>query len=219
MSAVRPILVTGFEPFDGHELNVSWELARALHGQAVGKTRWVAEQMPCSFGAWVQGLGDAIDRHGPCAVVCLGQAEGRSAISLERVAINVRDARIPDNNGHQPTDQAVVVEGPFAYPTRLPIRQMVSQLTSQGHKVEISNSAGTFVCNDFFYGLMHITRNSTIPAGFIHLPILPEQSRHHAQRSASRDDAPIGYGETPTLGLQAQLTALTDIGALLAPRH
>lgn len=215
MNPSGPLLVTGFEPFDGHQLNVSWELARRLSDSPVGPSLWVGERLPCRFEACIQALTRAVERHQPRAVLCLGQAEGRARISLERVAVNLRDARIADNGGYQPVDEPVIATGPYAYPARLPVRQLVSALVAAGHPVELSNTAGTFVCNDLFYGLMHLTRDQSLPAGFIHLPILPEQHRVFSERSVTRDDAPLAQGATPTLSLEVQLAAVRALGALL----
>ena len=215
MNPSGPLLVTGFEPFDGHQLNVSWELARRLSGSPVGQTRWVGERLPCRFEACIQALTLSVERHQPCAVLCLGQAEGRARISLERVAVNLRDARIADNGGYQPVDEPVIPTGPYAYPARLPLRQLVTALAAAGHPIELSNTAGTFVCNDLFYGLMHFTRDQDLPAGFVHLPILPQQGRALSERSVARDDAPLAQGATPTLSLEVQLAAMHDLGALL----
>lgn len=216
MAREGPLLITGFEPFDGHRLNVSWEVARHLQGESVGPTSWIAIELPCRFGACIDALHDALTIHQPRAVLSLGQAEGRSAISLERLAINVRDARIADNGGAQPIDEAIVDEAPYAYPTRLPLRRLLTACREAGHAVELSNTAGTFVCNDLFYGLMHRTRDHDLPAGFIHLPILPDQQRSAAARSPGRDDAPDTGEHTPTLALAQQLATLRLIGELIA---
>lgn len=216
MTANGPILVTGFEPFDGHRLNASWEVARCLQNESIGPTHWVAVQLPCRFGACIDALRGAMLVHQPRAIVSLGQAEGRPVISLERVAINVRDARIADNGGAQPIDETIASEAPYAYPTRLPLRKLLAVCRAAAHAVEISNTAGTFVCNELFFGLMHLTRDHDLPAGFIHLPILPEQQRSAASRGPGRDDAPDTGGMTPTLTLAQQLATLRTLGACLA---
>jgi pyroglutamyl-peptidase len=209
------ILLTGFEPFDGHTINVSWEVARTLNGRRIaGATadhiaQIVSACVPCRFGACIDELERLLSQHQPQIALCLGQAEGRADITVERVALNVRDARIPDNGGNAPVDEPVSAEGPFAYPSRLPVRELVTQLRRAGHPVSISNSAGTFVCNDLFYGLMHLTQHSALAAGFIHLPILPEQRRQSAARSADRDDAPHMFNSTtPAIALTDQLAAI-----------
>lgn len=209
------ILVTGFEPFDGHAINSSWEVARALVGaifpvgQHSAAAQVVGAQLPCRFGAAFNELARLMAHHRPLLVLCLGQAEGRADITLERVAVNLRNARIPDNGGYAPIEEPVVPEGPDTLPSALPLEDLTRDLQALGHRVSISNSAGTFVCNDLFYGLMHVLRDSTVVGGFIHLPILPEQRRGLAERSVDRDDAPLGFGvETPAIALTEQVAAV-----------
>ncbi len=174
------ILLTGFEPFGGESVNPSWQIAQALDG-------WVCEGravrsvlLPCAFGDALHRLDEALAAHRPELVVCLGQAGGRAEISIERAALNVDDARIPDNLGRQPIDAAVVAAGPAAYFSTLPIKALARDLREAGIAVAVSNTAGTFVCNHVFYALMH--RLATVPAlanargGFVHVPYTPEQA-------------------------------------------
>jgi pyroglutamyl-peptidase len=174
------VLLTGFEPFGGEAVNPSWEIACALDG-------WVCEGrvvrtalLPCVFGDALLRLDDALAASRPELVLCLGQAGGRDGISIERAALNVDDARIPDNGGRQPIDDAVVTGGPAAYFSTLPIKAIVHDLRAAGIAAAVSNTAGTFVCNHVFYALMH--RLATSPAlarargGFVHVPYLPEQA-------------------------------------------
>jgi pyroglutamyl-peptidase len=175
---MRPILVTGFEPFGGEAVNPSALVAQALHGRTIDGVPVVGTVLPCVFGAALDVLNAALAHHRPQLVLSLGQAAGRSAFSLERVAINVDDARIPDNAGAQPIDTPVVPEGPTAHFTTLPVKAMVAALRDAGHPAELSNSAGTFVCNHVFYGLQHaLRRRRSARSGFMHLPLLPEQAR------------------------------------------
>jgi len=175
-----PVLVTGFEPFAGAAINPSWEVARGLHGQRIAGTSVIAEQLPCVFATSLQTLQAALTRHRPRAVLCLGLAGSRSAISLERVAVNLIDARIPDNAGAQPVDQPVLAGAPAAYFTKLPVKRIAAALRGQGLAVELSHSAGSFVCNQVAYGLLHaVRRRPACAAGFIHLPPLPEQAAQH----------------------------------------
>jgi pyroglutamyl-peptidase len=174
------LLITGFEPFGGEQINPAWEVAQALHGQVLGGARVQSVQLPCVFGASRQALAAALRQHRPVAVLSLGLAGNRSAVSFERVAINWVDARIADNAGAQPVDQPVVAGGPSAYFTRLPIKAMLARLRDQGLPAELSFSAGSFVCNEVFYGLMHaLRRRQQVPAGFIHLPPLPQQASRY----------------------------------------
>ena len=173
------ILLTGFEPFGGESVNPSWEIARALDGWSCEGRSVRAVQLPCAFGDTLRTLDAALAAHRPELVVCLGQAGGRAEISIERVALNVDDARIPDNLGRQPIDAAVVAGGPAAYFSTLPIKAMARDLRDAGIAAAVSNSAGTFVCNHVFYALMHRLAGAPAPArargGFVHVPYTPEQ--------------------------------------------
>lgn len=177
------ILITGFEPFGGESLNPSWEVAQILHGQTIQDVQVVAEMLPCVFSESLAALSAALHQHQPVAVIALGQADGRSEFSIERVAINVCDARIPDNAGEQPIDEPVIANGPAAYFSTLPIKKMAAQLKADGHPAAISQTAGTFVCNQVFYGLQHILANTDIPSGFVHVPLLPAQAAKRAGAS------------------------------------
>ncbi len=174
------VLVTGFDPFDGADLNPSWEAARALHGQEIAGHRVMAGQLPTEFARSLPALEALMQAHQPRLVLCCGLAGGRPAISLERVAINVQDARIPDNAGAQPVDEPVTAEtgAPAAYFSTLPIKAMRQALQEAGIPAEISQTAGTFVCNQVFYGLMHHLARRGPPGargGFVHVPWLPGQ--------------------------------------------
>jgi pyroglutamyl-peptidase I len=156
--AIERILMTGFEPFGGEAVNPSWEVARALHGQSRGGAQITAVQLPCVFAQSLLALRQAIRRHRPQLVLCLGLAGNRSAISLERVAVNLCDARIADNAGAMPAGTPVVAGGPAACFTRLPVKALVQRLRHAGLPAELSLSAGSFVCNQVFYGLMQALR-------------------------------------------------------------
>ncbi|MDP3759744.1 MAG: pyroglutamyl-peptidase I [Ramlibacter sp.] len=175
------VLVTGFEPFGGQEVNPSWMAAQALHGRTVAGHRLIGAQLPTAFGRSLEALRDLLHRHHPALVVCTGQAGRRTALSLERVAINVNDARIPDNDGAKPVDTPVVAGGPAAYFTSMPIKAMLAALLADGINAEVSQTAGTFVCNHVFYGLMHEleTRHDLrrTRGGLIHVPWLPAQGQ------------------------------------------
>ena len=179
-AAPRPtVLLTGFDAFGGASLNPSWLAVQALQGRQVLGHRVVAAQLPTVFGASLKTLDALLAEHRPALVICVGQAGGRSAISLERVAINVDDAPIDDNAGARPVDAPVYPGAPAAYFTGLPVKAMHAALQQAGIKVEVSQTAGTFVCNHVFYGLMHAlaTRRALrrTRGGFVHVPWLPEQ--------------------------------------------
>jgi len=171
-AGARPtLLLTGFDPFDGAKSNPSWEAASALDGRIVGGHRIVARRLPTEFDASLRALRAAIRDTAPSLVVCLGLAGGRKGLSLERVAINVDDARIPDNAGAQPVDAAIAARGPAAYFSTLPIKAMLAALLRHGVPAHVSQTAGTYVCNHVFYGLMHALRSRRgLRGGFIHVP-------------------------------------------------
>jgi pyroglutamyl-peptidase len=186
------VLVTGFEPFDGAEINPSLEIARNLHGTVIAGHTVVGALLPCVFGAAIPELQRLLRVHRPALVICVGQAGGRAAITPERVAINVDDARIPDNAGAQPVDRPVVRGGPAAYFSTLPVKAIVAALRAAGLPSEVSHTAGTFVCNHVFYGLMHALRKrKDLRGGFIHVPFLPEQAQK-GQASLPLEDMVYG---------------------------
>jgi pyroglutamyl-peptidase len=173
------VLLTGFEPFGGDVVNPSELAVRALDGLEVEGHRIVTGLLPTVFGAAREVLDVLIDRHRPVLVVGIGQAGGRAAVSFERIAINVDDARIADNAGAQPLDLPVVPGGPAAYFSTLPIKAMRQACEDAGVPAEVSQTAGTFVCNHAFYGLMHRLAHATADraprGGFVHVPWLPGQ--------------------------------------------
>ena len=172
-----PILLTGFEPFGGDSVNPSWDVACALDGELIDGARVQVLRLPCVFGLATTALQAALRRHRPQAVLALGLAANRLELSLERVAINVDDARMADNAGGQPIDEAVVVGGPAAYFSSLPIKAIVAALHDAGLPATVSQTAGTFVCNHLFYGLMHsLRRRPGVRGGFMHVPLLPAQA-------------------------------------------
>ena len=175
----RTVLLTGFDPFGGASINPSWLAVQALHGRQVHGHRVVAAQLPTVFGESQRVLGALLAEHRPALAICVGQAGGRRGISIERVAINVDDAPIADNAGARPIDTPVRTGGPAAYFSTLPIKAMLAALQQAGLMAEVSQSAGTFVCNHVFYGLMHaLATDSALRqtrGGFVHVPWLPEQ--------------------------------------------
>jgi len=178
---MRHILVTGFEPFGGETINPSWEVVKQLEGMIIDDCRVVTRQLPCVFGESLTVLNAAIDELNPAVVIAVGQAGGRVDITVERVGINVDDARIPDNRGQQPIDVAIVPDGPAAWFSSLPIKAMVVAMREKGIPASVSQTAGTFVCNHVMYGLLHkIGENAEMKGGFIHIPYLPEQAAAHA---------------------------------------
>lgn len=174
------VLVTGFDPFGGSKVNPSWDAIHALNGREIAGHRIVGGELPTIFGASLRRLQELMEELQPRMVILTGQAGGRGAISLERVAINVNDARIADNAGAKPIDLPIVADGPAAYFTTLPIKAMLQELLGAGVRAEVSQTAGTFVCNQTFYGLMHLLAQPQwqgVRGGLVHVPWLPEQGQ------------------------------------------
>ncbi|WET39481.1 pyroglutamyl-peptidase I [Citrobacter enshiensis] len=177
---MKTVLITGFEPFGGEQVNPSWEVVSRLDNAIIAGCRVVARQLPCVFGESLTVLNAAIDALSPSLVLAVGQAGGRADITVERVAINVDDARIPDNRGRQPVDEPIVAQGPAAWFSSLPIKAMVAAMREAGVPASVSQTAGTFVCNHVMYGLLHkLSARSEVKGGFIHIPYLPEQAAAH----------------------------------------
>ncbi|MDE2309044.1 MAG: pyroglutamyl-peptidase I [Xanthomonadaceae bacterium] len=192
MSTSLPrILLTGFDPFGGEAINPSWETARALHGRRIGGHLVVARLLPTEFAGSLRALKAALRETAPTIVLGVGQAGGRRQLSIERVAINVQDARIPDNAGAQPVDEPVIAGGPAAYFSTLPIKAMLAALHAHGLPAEISQSAGTYVCNHIAYAMLHLaSKRRGVRAGFIHIPYLPAQAaRLRGAASMAQADA------------------------------
>ncbi|MDI1287846.1 MAG: pyroglutamyl-peptidase I [Reyranella sp.] len=170
-------LVTGFEPFGGDDVNPSL-LAVGKLKKRIGGIAVHTAQLPTSYANSAKVLRTAIDKIKPDIVLCVGQAGGRTELCLERVAINIQDARIRDNDGKQPIDKPVVRDGPAAHFATLPIKACVAEMRKAGLPAAVSNTAGTFVCNHIFYALMDLAAGHPIPmrSGFLHIPYVPEQA-------------------------------------------
>jgi len=170
------LLITGFDPFGNEKINPAWEAVKLLPSQIEG-VEVIKLQIPTVFNKSIEILLEGIKEHKPDVVICIGQAGGRFDISIERVAINIDDARIMDNEGNQPIDEAIYSDGESAYFTNLPIKAMVEEIKKVKIPASISNTAGTFVCNHIMYGLLyHINKFSVAKkGGFIHVPFITEQ--------------------------------------------
>lgn len=170
-------LVTGFAPFAGDAINPSYEAVRRLPVR-IGTLNVVTAELPTSFARAPRRLRALIAREQPDIVLCVGLAADRAAISIERVAVNLCDARIADNDGVQPRDKPVITRAPAAYFSSLPVVKIASTLNSAGLPAELSLSAGTFVCNHVFFCLMHAAMNAVRlkRAGFVHVPALPTKN-------------------------------------------
>lgn len=206
-----PILLTGFDAFGGDTLNPSWLAVQALHGRRIGGHQVVAAPLPTVFEASLAELGRLLRTHKPALVICVGQAGGRAALSLERVAINVNDARIADNAAAQPVDTPVVADGPAAYFSTLPIKAMLLALHKEGIAAEVSQTAGTFVCNHVFYELIHMLATQRgfkrTRGGFVHVPFLPGQGQVQGQPHMALEDVVRGL----RVAVRAALTTQRDI--------
>ena len=189
------ILVTGFDPFDKEKINPAYEAVKLLPAQICGADI-IKLEIPTVFCRCAEMVEKAIEQHNPDVVICVGQAGGRSCISVEKVAINFAEARIPDNEGNQPLDKAIVPDGPAAYFSTLPVKAMVENVRSYGIPSNLSYSAGTFVCNDVMYRLLHIlsTKYHHIKGGFIHVPYTLSQAATKPDGTAGWDEATIAKG-------------------------
>jgi len=195
-NAIPCVLVTGFEPFGGDSENPSLAIARALNGKRIAGHRIVGAVLPTRFKRSLPALNALISRHRPILVIAVGQAGGRSGISLERVAINLIDARIADNDGNQPVDRPVIHNAVNAYFSTLPLKAMLLRLHQSHIPAALSHTAGTFVCNQVFFGLMHrlAKRNRGCRGGFVHVPFLPQQAARQ--------------GDAPSMELASMVAAL-----------
>ena len=194
MSKTPCILVTGFTPFGDEVINPSWEAVRLLHDEHIAGHRIVAHLLPTAFDDSYRELDSVVREIEPAIMLGVGQAGGRSRLSIERVAINLQDARLPDNTGAQPIDEPVIPGGPAAYFSTLPIKAMLAALQAHGVPAEISNSAGTYVCNHIAYAMLHLAaKRRGMRAGFIHIPYLPAQAaKRHGPASMALADVVRG---------------------------
>lgn len=170
------ILLTGFEPFGGEKINPAWEAVQRVDSNIKG-AHIIKKQLPTVFVKSLNELISVIEAEEPDVVICVGQAGGRSDLSIERVAINISDASIMDNDGNKPIDAPIIQNGPAAYFSKLPIKEIVREIQNEKLPASVSNTAGTFVCNYIMYGLLnYIDRVKThLLGGFIHVPFIPEQ--------------------------------------------
>ena len=191
------LVLTGFEPFDGSPINPSGQIAKALSGQTISGFTVCSCTLPVDSIRSPAALLSALRAYNPVAVICLGEAAGRPLVSIERVAINLQDYRIPDNTGNRIEDQPIVPGGPAAFFSTLPAREILIALRAAGIPAELSLSAGAYLCNQVFYSLMYTlsTQSLALPAGFIHLPSLPAQ-------------IPLRDRPSPSMALETSLQAV-----------
>jgi pyroglutamyl-peptidase len=199
------ILLTAFEPFGGEKINPAQEAVKLIPDHLDG-AEIIKLTAPTVFGAAGDTVASAIREIKPDAVVCVGQAGGRTGITPERVAINIEDATIPDNAGVTPADRPILPNGPAAYFATLPVKAMVQAIRDIGLPASLSNSAGTFVCNHLMFRVLHLlnTECPGIWGGFIHVPFLPEQAAAQAKPTPSMELTDI------VRGLEAALIAVSQ---------
>ncbi len=190
------ILITGFEPFGGATLNPSGLIVEALRDQA-DERNIVLEILPVEYARASARLVELVEQHEPNAVLCLGQAEGRTAISIETTAYNLDDTNLADNSGELRVAKAIVEGSDAELATSLPVEVLIAAIERVGVAVETSGNPGRFVCNHIFYELQRVTRGTNVASGFIHLPLVAEQSEEFPGR--------------PTLALADQVKAIIAV--------
>ena len=213
------ILVTGFDPFGSDKINPAIEAVKKLPDTIKG-AKIIKLEIPTVFNKSAQVVHQAIVKEQPDYVLNVGQAGGRSALTPERVAININDGRIPDNDGYQPLDEPIQPDGDIAYFTQLPIKAMAKAIRAAGLPAIVSNTAGTYVCNHIFYQVQYM-RTKEFPklkAGFIHIPFLPEQviTRPNQPSMALAD---IVKGLTAAIGAIVERDGQSDIKAVEGQNH
>lgn len=176
---MKKLLITGFDPFGGEQINPSWEAVKRLDDK-IGAYEIYKKQLPTVYGKAAQTALSCAKAISPDVILCVGQAGGRKGITPEVIAINLREARISDNEGNLIQNQPIAIGGPAAYFSTAPVRKMVSAITESGISAALSYSAGAFVCNDVLYSLLHHFDRSNTLVGFIHVPFLPEQAKENA---------------------------------------
>lgn len=170
----KRLLITGFDPFGGEDINPAWEAVKALPDQ-IGEFTLRKLQIPTVFGLAARQVLETAEEFRPHVILCVGQAGGRAAVTPERIAVNIRDAKIPDNAGNRPEGEPVEPQGPAAYFSTLPVKAMADAIQAAGLPGQVSNSAGAFVCNDTLYLLLHHYAGTDTRVGFVHVPWLPQQ--------------------------------------------
>ena len=183
------ILLTGFEPFGKATLNPSGEIVKQISGENI-----VTAILPVAYAQSAERLLQLIAEHNPDVVICLGQAEGRTQITPERIAINLDDARLADNEGVMRNEVPIVLDGPVAYESTLPIKEIVKAINNAGVPAAVSLSAGAFLCNHVFYVAQDHFKGTTVRSGFVHVPLMDEQAGE--------------FSGLPTMPLEQMVTAV-----------
>ena len=197
------LLLTAFSPFGGEKINPSLEAVKLLKDKIL-ETDIIKLEVPTVFGKSIKIVADEIEKEKPDYVLCIGQADGRYGITPERVAINLDDARIPDNKDNQPIDRPIFADGEPAYFSNLPVKAMVEEIRKEGLPASLSNSAGTYVCNHLMYGVLYTLskKYKGVKGGFIHVPFIPEQT-------VDKSDKPSMSLPDIVRGLEAAIRAIS----------
>lgn len=199
------LLLTAFDPFGGSPINPALEAVKLVANQ-IGDVQIVKLEVPTVFGKSIDTVAAAIEKEKPDAVLCIGQAGGRYDLTPERVAINLDDARIPDNEGNQPIDVPIFRDGAPAYFATLPIKAMVAKIREAGLPASVSNTAGTFVCNHLMYGVLYTLAKHYpgVKGGFMHVPFVPSQTVNRPTPAPSMCQQDIARG------IEAAITAIRE---------
>ncbi len=209
------VLLTGFDPFGGESINPAYQAVKQLP-DTIAQAQVIKLELPTSFAGSAQKLEQAMQQHQPDLVICVGQAGGRACITVEKVAINLAEARIPDNDGKQPVDEPICTDGPTAYFSNLPIKAMVQQMQQAGIPAAVSYTAGTYVCNSIFYHLMYTIEKEypTVRGGFIHVPYESGQVIGKAANTPFMSEAMMvqGLQEAITAALCCKQESKTAMG-------
>ena len=170
----RKLLITGFDPFGGASINPAWEAVKLLPDH-IGDFELCKLEIPTVFGLAAETVIRKAEEIHPDVILCIGQAGGRAAVTPERIGVNIREGRIPDNAGNQPEGDRIAPDGPAAYFATVPVMEMAAAIREAGLPGVVSNSAGAFVCNDTLYCLLHRYDGTGVKVGFLHVPYAPEQ--------------------------------------------
>ena len=199
------VLVTGFDPFGGESINPAWEAVKVIKDEIAG-AEIVKMQIPTVVGKSIAKIHDKMVEINPDIVIAVGQAGGRFGITPERVAINVTDARIPDNEGNQPIDEPIFADGDAAYFSNLPVKAVVQEIKNAGYPTSLSNTAGTYICNHVMYGILYYIQKEfpNVRGGFIHVPFAASQV--------------VNKPNTPSMAI-ADITAAIEAAIKAAVEH
>lgn len=185
---MKKVLLTGFDPFGKDKINPALELIKKMSKEEIPDAVLTTISLPVVFGEAISELISSIEKTKPDLVISLGQAAGRMVVSIERIGLNMNDTDLADNANNKPKDELIAANGPAAYFTTINVRKTYQEIKKAGIPVSISNSAGTYVCNNIIYGVLHHLSNNNqneIKYGFIHIPYLPSQAAEKSKPFAS----------------------------------